>query len=131
MFEKLFGKRRSQPPPSDVPIELTSIGGPPELGFLFIDVAAEDVRRALDSWKWIGLDGLTAIAISAFGEIFFRAEDGSIQHLDMIEWRLLKAGASLASFTADLQDTDRRDELTCSPDCYQSEVESGSFMMVG
>ena len=21
--------------------------------------------------------------------------------------------------------------LTCSPDCYQSEVESGSFMMVG
>ncbi len=21
-------------------------------------------------------------------------------------------------------------ELTCSPDCYQSEVESGSFMMV-
>ena len=22
-------------------------------------------------------------------------------------------------------------DLTCSPDCYQSEVESGSFMMVG
>ena len=21
--------------------------------------------------------------------------------------------------------------MTCSPDCYQSEVESGSFMMVG
>lgn len=26
---------------------------------------------------------------------------------------------------------DRRVTLTCSPDCYHSEVESGSFMIVG
>ena len=25
----------------------------------------------------------------------------------------------------------REQSMTCSPDCYQSEVESGSFMMVG
>ncbi|MGQ2930015.1 DUF1851 domain-containing protein [Sphingopyxis sp. OPL5] len=111
MFGKFFRRKQSEQVPEVVAVDLTQIGGPPELEFLFIDVAANDVQRALDGWAWIGLNNLAVIAVSAFGDVFFRAEDGSIQFLDMIEGRLSKVGDNLADFTATLQETDRRDEL--------------------
>jgi hypothetical protein len=114
MFKKLFGKREAQNAPSaesEIRVELTHIGGAPELDFLFITPTPEDVVRALDGWKWIGLEGLTVIAVSAFGEIFFRADNQEIHHLDTIEGRLVRVAPSLSAFAAGLQETDRRDEL--------------------
>lgn len=49
-----------------VTVELTPIGGPPELDFLFIEVPVE-ILTAIDGWKWLSLVGLTVIAVSAFG----------------------------------------------------------------
>ena len=78
---------------------------------LFIEPSGKDVAEALDGWKWIGLDGLTPAAVSAFGDIFFRASDGSIHHLDMIDGRLQAISTSWDEFSALVQDADRRDDL--------------------
>jgi hypothetical protein len=45
---------------------------------------AEDYERALDDWKWLGLDGLSPIAASPFGDVFFRGR-GGIWFLDTLE----------------------------------------------
>lgn len=117
MFKKLFGRREASTAPNtpsaepEIRVDLTRIGGAPELDYLFITPTPEDIVRALDGWKWIGLEGLTVIAVSAFGEIFFRANDQEIHHLDTIEGRLVRVAPSLSVFTAELQETDRRDEL--------------------
>lgn len=97
--------------PELVAVDLVRIGGPPELDFLLIGVPAVDIHRALDGWVWIGLGGLTAVSVSAFGEIFFRDEAGRIVQLDTIEGRLRPVADSLAAFTAMLQETEARDDL--------------------
>ncbi|RWL41653.1 MAG: hypothetical protein EOR60_28870 [Mesorhizobium sp.] len=57
---------------------------PDGLQYLFIKPSKKDVWEALDGWKWVGLDGLEPAAVSSFGDIFFRAPDGSVKLLDMI-----------------------------------------------
>ncbi|MGX9145461.1 T6SS immunity protein Tdi1 domain-containing protein [Mesorhizobium sp. 128a] len=84
---------------------------PGELQFLFIEPSAEDVAEALDGWKWIGLDGLEPAVVSTFGDIFFRARDGSIHHLDMLDGQLGRVARNWAEFQAILQNETRRDEL--------------------
>lgn len=111
MLKDWFRKKQSQPDPTLAAVEPVRIGGPPELEFLFIEVSPADIQRALDGWRWIAWDGLVAVAVSGFGEIFFRDANGSIQQLDMIEGRVKKVADSLASFTARLQEPEGRDDL--------------------
>lgn len=94
-----------------VAVALERIGGPPELQWMFIDILDADIQRGLDGWKWIGLEGLTAVAISAFGDVFFRTPEGTIQMLDTIEGSLKEVAESLAHLTAQLQETGTRDDL--------------------
>ncbi|MBZ9852592.1 DUF1851 domain-containing protein [Mesorhizobium sp. CA13] len=84
---------------------------PRDLQLFFIEPSGKDVAEALDGWTWIGLDGLEPAAVSAFGDIFFRAADGSVHHLDMIEGRLSPISASWAEFAAQMEDAGRRDDL--------------------
>jgi hypothetical protein len=84
---------------------------PDELQALFIEPSGSDVAKALDGWNWIGLDGLEPAAVSAFGDIFLRAADGSIHHLDMIEGRLTPLSPNWTEFAAMLQNTDSQDDL--------------------
>jgi hypothetical protein len=84
---------------------------PRDYQFLFIEPQAKDVAEALDGWKWIGLDGLEPAAVSAFGDIFFRAGDGSIHHLDMLDGKLARIAGDWSEFQVDLQNEARRDEL--------------------
>ncbi|RWA68414.1 T6SS immunity protein Tdi1 domain-containing protein [Mesorhizobium sp.] len=84
---------------------------PGDLQFLFIEPSDKDIAQALDGWKWIGLDGLEPAAASAFGDIFFRAADGSVKFLDMIEGRLTQVSSTWAEFTAQLNDAERQDNL--------------------
>jgi hypothetical protein len=84
---------------------------PHDYQFLFIEPPANEVAEALDGWKWIGLDGLEPAAVSAFGDIFFRAGDGSVRHLDMLDGKLTRIAGHWAEFQADLQNEARRDEL--------------------
>ncbi|ESZ74427.1 hypothetical protein X726_23165 [Mesorhizobium sp. L103C105A0] len=84
---------------------------PHDYQFLFIEPPANEIAEALDGWKWIGLDGLEPAAVSAFGDIFFRAGDGSVRHLDMLDGKLTRIAGHWAEFQADLQNEARRDEL--------------------
>lgn len=95
----------------DVTIELISIGGPPELSYLFIDVLEEDILRALDGWKWLPIRNLSAIAVSAFGEVFFRDPVGAIHQIDTIEGKLSKVSNSFPELATMLQGAEARDNL--------------------
>ncbi|KTE23971.1 MULTISPECIES: T6SS immunity protein Tdi1 domain-containing protein [unclassified Sphingopyxis] len=117
MFKRLFGKRPAEqaPPTADaepeIKVSLISIGGAPELDFLFIRPKPIDVVRALEGWTWIGLEGLTVVAVSAFGETFFQTDSQEILYLDTIEGRIVAIAPSLSAFTADLQEVEKRDQL--------------------
>jgi hypothetical protein len=82
-----------------------------DLQFLFIEPSGKDVAEALDGWKWIGLDGLVPAAVSAFGDIFLRAADGSVHHLDTVKGRLTLLSANWDALAAMLQDTERQNDL--------------------
>lgn len=105
------GGRRSGEDDFGVTVELASIGGPPELDFLFIEVPQVDILRAIEGWKWLKLSGLTAVAVSAFGEVFFRDSSGAIHQIDTVEGKLSRVSNSLAELTAVLQDAEARDSL--------------------
>ncbi|AZO08961.1 MULTISPECIES: T6SS immunity protein Tdi1 domain-containing protein [unclassified Mesorhizobium] len=84
---------------------------PGNLQHLFIEPSGRDVTEALDGWKWIGLDGLEPAAVSAFGDIFFRAADGSVKHLDMIAGRLTQVSRTWSELETQLNDSGRQDDL--------------------
>lgn len=105
------GGRRKNEDVGGVSVDLAPIGGPPEVAVLLIEVPDVDIIRALDGWKWLPLKGLTAIAVSAFGEVFFRDDTGSVHQIDTIEGKLSKVANSLPEFTAILQDEAGRDDL--------------------
>lgn len=104
-------KRDDSAPEPAIPVDLVTIGGPPELGRMFIEIPANMIAGALEAWGWIGLGGLTVIAVSAFGEPFFRDRHGAIHQLDTLDGRLTKVAGSLSEFTAVLQEAAARDEL--------------------
>jgi len=96
---------------AEMTVNLISIGGTSELSYLFIDVPTEDVLRAIDGWKWLPLQNLSAIAVSAFGEVFFSDPMGAIHQIDTIDGKLSKVANSLPELTAMLQDAEVRDSL--------------------
>lgn len=111
MGDRFRGKSDNSGSEPALPVELVTIGGPPELDHLFIDVPADMIAGALEAWGWIGLDGLTVIAVSAFGEPFFRDAQGTIHQLDTLDGKLNGVAGSLSEFTAILQEQAARDEL--------------------
>ena len=56
---------------------------------LFINPSKEAVGRALDSWRWLPIEGRTPVLVTAFGDIFFEGNDG-IWFLDTLEGTLEK-----------------------------------------
>lgn len=97
-----------------VAIAFAHLHGSSELAFLFIHPADEDVDRALESWAWIGLNNLYPVAVSAFGEVFLRASDQTIWHLDAIEGTLTQAADSPQEFSEKLLDAEYRDRFLLS-----------------
>ena len=94
-----------------VNVELASLDGAPELRYLIIDVPAFEILSGLNSWKWLQLRQVTVVAVSAFGEVFFRDAGGAIHQIDTIQGRLTRVADSLSHFRAMLQDADTRDQL--------------------
>lgn len=112
MFKRLFGRKPGgNATGGDVSVELARIGGAPELEFLLIYPSPDDVRRGLDGWRWIGLAGLTVIAVSAFGEPFFQTGDGAIVQLDTLDGSKRVVADNLPAFAAALLEPEGRDEL--------------------
>ncbi|MEM7664365.1 MAG: T6SS immunity protein Tdi1 domain-containing protein [Pseudomonadota bacterium] len=113
-WKEWFGKKpiaEQDEPELHLEIELVSIGETLELADLFIEIPPQDVLRALDAWAWLPLAGLTVIAVSAFGEVFFRDDVGAIHQIDTIEGKLSKVASSLAELTVSLEDIEVRDSL--------------------
>jgi hypothetical protein len=103
----------SEDPPI-IAIELERIGGARELEWSLIEISETEIRQALDGWTWIGLDGLTVVAISAFGDLFVRSSDRAIHMLDTLEGKLKRVAPSLAGFAAQLQEPTIRDDWLLS-----------------
>ena len=85
--------------------------GPPETDSLFIDPSANEIWRGLVGWQWLNLECLSATAVSAFGDVFFSAPDGSIQMLDTRDGRLIDVAVNLAEIRKRLQNADERERL--------------------
>ena len=95
----------------DVAVQLVSIGGPPELSNLLIDIPAADILRGLDAWRWLPLSGFTVVAVSAFGDVFLRDDASAVHQIDTIEGKLSKVADSTPGLAAMLQDGEARDSL--------------------
>lgn len=95
----------------EVAVDLISVDGSPELEHLFINVLAVDISRGLDGWKWLPISDLTAVAVSAFGEVFFRDAAGAIHQIDTIEGKLSKVANSLPELAGMFQIVETRDTL--------------------
>jgi len=50
----------------------------------------QQFERALESWEWIGLDGLTPQFTSLFGDVFLAGDDGAWWFLDTFEGQLTR-----------------------------------------
>lgn len=59
----------------------------------YIDPSPDDVWRALDSWRWLPIDSMQPILVTAFGDVFLLAEDG-IWFLDTLEGSLTRVCAA-------------------------------------
>ena len=68
----------------------------------------EQFERALDSWKWIGLDEKKPVLASLFGDVFFASRDGW-WFLDLIEASLTHRWADRDALQQELDTKDGQD----------------------
>jgi hypothetical protein len=112
MFKTLFGKIFSgNKAGSGLQVALDSLGNDAELDFLLIGPSSTDIVNALEGWSWLLPDGLVVVAVSAFGDVFFRSKDGVIQFLDTIEGQLKPVASDLLALRNYLQTEEGRDQL--------------------
>jgi hypothetical protein len=69
----------------------------------------EQFGQALESWAWLGLDGLAPRFTSLFGDVFIAAADGSWWLLDTFEGEMLRPWDSYAALAAELDTEEGRD----------------------
>jgi len=112
MFNRLFGKpQKSGPVKPAMSVDIVDITGHPELDFLFIRPSAESIQSALEAWVWLDLPTSTVIAVSAFGDMFFRVHNGSIWMLDTLEGNWTQVAKNFSDFVTQLQDEGGRDRF--------------------
>jgi hypothetical protein len=70
--------------------------------------AAEQFARGLESWGWIGAADKVPVFASAFGDVFFRADDG-FWYLDTLAGSLTRVWADAQALEADLATPSGRD----------------------
>ena len=75
---------------------------------LYIQPTPDDIMRALDSWKWLPVESKQPILVTAFGDIFFSADDG-IWFLDTLEGNLSRVCDTREELAAILQTEDGED----------------------
>nr|WP_296075613.1 hypothetical protein [uncultured Actinoplanes sp.] len=69
----------------------------------------DQYSRALESWEWLDLDGLTPRFASLFGDLFLEALDGSWWFLDTFEGQLTREWADHDAMAAALDTEPGRD----------------------
>ncbi len=78
------------------------------MNMYFIIPPLEKIKRALESWNWIGIEGKDPVKVTAFGDIFFEDENG-IWFLDTIEGTLEKVCETLDDLNKILESEDNQD----------------------
>lgn len=61
----------------------------------YITPAPAQITDALESWRWIGIEGKQPWLVTAFADVFFDSPDG-IWFLDTLEGKLKKVGETKA-----------------------------------
>ncbi|RZS45199.1 uncharacterized protein DUF1851 [Herbihabitans rhizosphaerae] len=69
---------------------------------------AQAYARALESWAWVGLDGLEPGFTSLFGDVFFKGRNG-FWYLDTIEGTLTMPWATIEELRAELDTPEGQD----------------------
>jgi hypothetical protein len=71
---------------------------------------SDEFSQALESWRWIGIEGKTPLFCSPFGDVFLRAADG-IWWLDTAEGTLTRRWAHSEELKAALRTTEGQDRF--------------------
>lgn len=71
--------------------------------------SGEQYSRALESWRWLGLDGKAPLCASPFGDVFLEDEQG-IWWLDAVDGVLTRPWASRQEFADAVSTTRGQDE---------------------
>ncbi len=75
---------------------------------LLIQPTPEQLLAGLEAWHWVGLDGKTPFAVTAFGDVFLESRDG-IWFLDTIEGTLALVAHSRDELQAILNSEEGQD----------------------
>lgn len=75
-----------------------------------ISPSDEDLQRGLQAWSWLGVDGLTPILVSSFGDVFFESASG-IEFLDTIEGSIRHVCAGRSALHKHLSTEEARDDF--------------------
>lgn len=110
IWSKLFGKAPAPPAVTFAPLpkDLGPAFANIDLAGLTIQPSDEALLGGLESWGWIGLEGLRPLLVTATGDVFFEASD-AIVFLDTIEGDLLVAAADMTGLATVLSEPDGRD----------------------
>jgi hypothetical protein len=78
-----------------------------DLHDLFAPVAGEfDIDEALETWRWLVPEFVRALVVTAMGDLFLTAGDGSVSFLDTIAGTYQSAAASTADWQRKLEDAE-------------------------
>jgi hypothetical protein len=81
-----------------------------ELQDLLAPVASEfDIEEALESWRWLVPESVRALVVTAMGDLFIVAEDGSVSFLDTTGGTRQRVAASVAEWEHKLEDVEALD----------------------
>ena len=97
---------------------------------MFADPQGDQLDRALESWSWIGIEGKRPIRVTAFGDVFFVDNEGTVWFLDTL-------GGSLSAVFGSTEEMDQALETEDGQDTFlfagfvQRAVEEGMRLKPG
>jgi hypothetical protein len=78
-----------------------------DLQELLAPVAGEfDIDEALETWRWLVPESVRALVVTAMGDLFIIAGDGSVSFLNTVEGVRESAAASIADWESKLEDAE-------------------------
>lgn len=72
---------------------------------------SDQYAAALESWRFLGIDGMTPLFTSPFGDIFLEAPDGGVWFLDILGGTVKREWDSLGDLQAAVNSTELQDQF--------------------
>jgi hypothetical protein len=78
---------------------------------LLAPVAGEfDIDEALQSWRWLVLDRVRSLVVTAFGDLFVVAGDGAVFFLDTAAGKYVRVAGSVSEWEREVQKPENLNE---------------------